>query len=311
MDTELLQALGAEVAEQMHALRGEIRREAAEQIAVVQRAHTEEVTTLRARLAETDHRLELAQQALAGLRTEAGDPVAALMLDAAGVLHLVQRGGAHWTVALPDAAALVEAAGKRWREDMRAELAGELQASVARTFEQFCNAPVWSATAVYTEGDIVATDVGRTYRVRKGVRATLGRRPGDDAEHWERLGTGGFRVHKTRPEALAAGDVFTERDARFMHDGEATILFVPAGAKVSDIERAVKGPHGLAQATQAELRELAGRVAGLLEDVQRNATAANDAGELGVQALAATERVHAELEAMRARLDQLAAGGAS
>jgi hypothetical protein len=277
MDTELLQALGAEVAEVI-----------AEQAA----AQAEQIAILRAEVQ--------------GLREAAGDAVIAFALDAEGALSLIQRSGPPRRVPLPDVEALVRAAVDAFGQTVRAEA----QASVARAFEVYCNAPAWSPSAVYVEGEIVQTDVGRTYRVRKGVRAALGRVPGDDAEHWERLGTGGFRVLKSRPEALAPGDVFTEHDARFLHDGENTILFVPKAPKTSDVERAVKAPYTLGQANQAELREQAARLAAVLADVQRSTRAANDANEIGVQALAQVEVLQRDLVALRERLEQLASGAA-
>lgn len=311
MDDELLEGLAREVAQQIARVRVDLRREFAELAAVVQRAATAEAAALRERLSETSQKLELALQAVEVLRSEVGDPVVAFSRDAEGGVQLLQRHGPPRALPLPDVTAIATAAVEALGAGLREALIAEAHAQVARTFELFCNAPVWSEKAVYTEGQIVQTDVGRSYRVRQGIRATIGRVPGDDTEHWERLGTGGFRLLKSKPAALAPGDVFTEHDARFMHDGQTTILLVPKAAKVSDIERAVKGPHNFAQATQAELRELAARVTGLLSDVQRNAKAANDAGELGVQALALMERLSRDVDAMQRRLDALAASGGS
>jgi hypothetical protein len=318
MDTDMLRELAAEVAEQMAQQREEIRRDFAEQlatqIAAVQRSAAEQVAALSERLGETTARLDLAQQELGTLRASVADPLAALLLDADGVLHLVQRNGERLTARLPDVGVLVQTAVEERAAALAATLHNEMQASVARTFELYCNAPAWSESAVYTEGQIVQTDVGRTYRVRAGVRAALGRAPGDDVERWERLGSGGFRVLKSRPEKLAPGDWFTEHDARFLHDGSTTILFVPKAAKVSDIERAVKGPHGLAQAAQAEIRDLAARVNGVAGEVARSATAANDASEIGVQALAQIERLSDALDALQRQIEELggkAAGGKS
>jgi hypothetical protein len=306
MDDELLEELAGVVAERMAALRLEIRRECAADLAAAQAAHAEEILGVRRDLADAVHRLELAQLEVATLRGIAHDPVAAFALDADGALALIQRSGPPRAVPLPDVAALVRAAV----DALAAELRAEGHAAVARAFEAYCNAPAWSAAAVYAAGDIVQTDVGRTYRVRAGVRAALGRPPGDDAEHWERLGTGGFRVFKARPETLAAGDVFTEHDARFLHDGQATILFVPKAPKTSDIERALKAPYAVAQDAAATARDVAAREAGLVEAVQRSATAANDAGEIGAQALAATEGLRRDLEALAGEVDALKGGGA-
>ena len=311
MDTELLQALGAEMAEQMAAIAVEIRRDCAaqfaEQLAAVQRAAATEAAELRAARAEADHRLELVQRDLDAARA----PVVGFACDAAGALTLLQRNGPGIPVPLPDvhaiARALVEALGASLRET----LGNEQQAQIARTFELFCNAPTWSETTVYREGEIVQIDIGRTYRVRKGIKATMGRAPGDHAEHWERLGTAGFRVLKSRPETLEAGDFFAEHDSRFLHDGRTTALFVQKALKTSDVERAGKVARDLAQLTQAEVREHAAQLAAVLQDVQRSTAAANDAGELSVQALAALERIEGEVAALQRRVDALAgAGGA-
>lgn len=309
MDTELLQALAAEIAEQNQALRLEIRRDHAAQLAEVERAHAEAIARLTERLVEAEHALALER---AERVAAFGDPVVGFSRDAAGAVVLLRRSGPPLPLPLPDVPALVEAAVDARLPGVRAEARSE----VARTFESFANAPVWSASAVYTAGDIVQTDVGRTWRVRAGVRATFGRVPADDVEHWERLGTGGFRVLKSRPEQLAPGDFFTEHDARFLHDGAQTILFVPKAAKVSDIERAVKGPHGLAQANAAALRDHeqahASRDAALVADVARSVQAANDASETSVLALAATERVEQRCEALERRIEALvsSSGGA-
>lgn len=306
---DLSRTLEARMTELVQAQRAGQQRELAEQLAGATRAAAEESAVLRARLGETDHRLELAQHELDALRAVAGDPVAAFTRDAAGAVSLIQRNGPPRPLPLPDLEAVARAAIDALGAALREELLGEAQAAVARSLELFYNPPAWSENTVYMDGQIVQTDVGRTYRVRKGIRATIGRFPGDDADHWERLGTGGFRVLKSRPETLEPGDLFTEHDARFLHDGRATILFVPKAAKTSDIERAVKAPHGLAQATQAELRELAARVATMLGDVQRSATAANDAGELSVQALAVLEGLREEVDALHRRIDELVAAG--
>lgn len=308
---EQARTLEARLAELVQTQRAGLQRELVEQLGGVTRAAAEESAVLRARLGETDHRLELAQCELETLHAMAADPVVAFTRDAAGAVSLIQRNGPPRPLPLLDLEAVARAAVDALGAALREELLGEAQAAVARSLELFYNPPAWSEATVYMDGQIVQTDVGRTYRVRKGIRATIGRFPGDDAEHWERLGTGGFRVLKSRPETLEPGDLFTEHDARFLHDGRATILFVPKAAKTSDIERAVKAPHGLAQATQAELREHIAHMAAVLADVQRSTTAANDAGEVSVQALAAVERMQAHIDALERRLDELiaASGG--
>lgn len=305
MDTELLQALAAEIAEHMDAQRLEIRREFATQIAEAERAHAEHLAVLRERLAAAEHRLEAAQAEFTAQSAIASDPVAALTLDADGTLHLVQRSGAHLSVRLPDWLTAAREAVSELGDDLSERLQAEAHAHVARVFDLFCNAPAWSPTAVYAAGDIVQTHIGRTYRVRAGVRAALGRDPDDDAEHWERLGTGGLRVFKSRPPTLTPGDVFSEHDARFLHDGHATVLLVPRTPKTSDIERAGKVPTAIAQAVQADVRRLEPRIGEALEGIERSQAAAHDATELGVQALAQVEALRSLVEDLQRRLDEL------
>jgi hypothetical protein len=259
-----------------------------EEFTGIGRAVAEEITTA---TRQAEAALEVLRSEVTRLRALAESPIAALVLDGEGTLHLVQRSGERLNARLPNFHELVQAAMSAARDELREELRGELQAGIARTFETMGNAPAWSAAAVYTEGQIVQAHVGRTYRVRAGVRATLGQQPGDHPDQWERLGTGGFRVFKSRPEQLEAGDIFTDAESRFMHDGAATILFVPKAAKVSDIERAIKGPHNLAQAVQAQLREQSGQLEGLTQGVQRSA--------------GAVAEVRHELEALDRRLNDL------
>lgn len=238
------------------------------------------------------------------LRAAALEPVAALIVDADGTLHLVQRGGAHLEARLPDVPALVARATTAAQGDLRTALVGELHAGLERAMEALCNAPAWDPATVYTEGQVVQAHIGRTYRVRSGVAAALGVDPGDDATRWERVGRAGFRVFKSKPEHLEAGDIFTEGDSRFLFDGAQTVLFVPKAAKVSDIERAVKAPHGLAQAASAAVRDLA-------ETVARHASTADQAGERSLQALALTEELRGLIEQVVRRLDVLDGGHAA
>lgn len=304
---EQIDAGGADVLRQCQALLDEIRQACADQMAEVQRSTGEQLQGLRAQLAEAHQQLALMRQETHALRAAADNPIAAMLLDAEGVLHIVQRNGERLAVRLPNVEQLVHEAAQAQREQIGAELRSEISAAVARSFELHTNAAPWNAASVYTEGQIVQCYSGRTYRVRKGIAATLGREPGDHPDHWERLGTAGLRVLKSRPAELQPGDMFTENDARFLHDGCGTVLIMPKAPKVSDIERAVKLPYGVAQAGLALGRELSGRVEALSVQVQRSEAAANDASEHGIQALATTEELRAELAALRARLD--AAGG--
>lgn len=278
------------------------------QLAEVQRSAAAEVATLRDGLADARHRAEMDGKELQVLRAVVeADPLSAAMFDAAGALQIVQRTGARLAVQLPDVEQLVRVAVEAMREQITAEVTAQAHAAIARSVEQYLNAPAWTPAAVYTEGQVVQHHIGRTYRVRQGVRASMGQEPGEHPEQWERLGTGGFRVVKSRPEAPQSGDVFTEHDARFMHDGTATILLVPKGAKGSDIERAVKGPHGLAQTAMAQVQDVAARLQDLQQAVQRNTAVANDGAANGAQALGEAEQLRADIDALRQQLGEMLA----
>ncbi len=309
MDDALLQALAVEVGRMLAALRAEMRRERAAEVAEIRRGYEADAAALRERLSETSHALELVRAEHAALLATANDPVAALTLDAAGTLQLVQRSGPARSIALPDVPALVRDAVQALEATLREALQAEAQALVARSAELYFNPPAWSAATVYGAGEIVATDIGRTYRVRSGVRAAVGREPGEDPEKWERLGTGGFRVFKSKPTTLQPGDMFAEHDARFVHDGQTTTLLVPKVPKTSDLERVGKASHGLAQVAIDRLQGLGATVVTHGEEIARNAAAANDASEASVQALAATEELRSDLEAMRGVVQQLQTSG--
>jgi hypothetical protein len=254
-------------------------------------------------------RLEAIARELEDLRAAHGAPIAAALLDADGALRIVQRTGEAFIVPLPDAARLAADAAAALRAPIAEGVCADVLAHIERTLAALVQPPAWTPEAVYAAGDIVTAHIGRTYRVRAGVRAALGRDPGDDAEHWERLGSAGFRVFKSRPERLEPGDVFTEGDARFLHDGAQTILFVPKAAKVSDIERALKAPHNLAQAAHASARGLADQVATLTDTVARQARGDADALGTAAEALAQVESLRRDLAALGERLDALTRQG--
>jgi hypothetical protein len=235
-------------------------------------------------------------------------PIADLSLDANNVLRLVQRSGEPLTARLPNVHEAVREAVAGAGATLRAELEGQLAIAVARSFDARHTPARWSADTVYTEGQIVDAYIGRTYRVRAGVAATIGQAPGDHPEQWERLGTLGLRVFKHRPAVLEPGDTFTEAESRFLHDGEATILFVPRAAKVSDIERAVKGPHALAQDAQAQLRDQAVRLEAIARDARAGEDARHDADERTIAALSQLDEVRIALDAVERRLADLEGG---
>jgi HK97 family phage portal protein len=233
------------------------------------------------------------------------EPIADFSLDAEGLLHLVPRTGPPLTARLPNVVEMVRQAAEATASALRADLEAQLAVAVARNFDARHTPPRWEAQTVYTEGQIVDAYIGRTYRVRAGVAATIGQEPGDHPEQWERLGSLGLRVFKHRPATLQPGDTFTEAESRFLHDGESTILFVPRAAKVSDIERAVKGPHALAQDAQAQLRDQAARLEAVARDARASAASTQDADERAILALAQIEQLREHLEALQRRVSDV------
>jgi hypothetical protein len=204
-------------------------------------------------------------------------PIVAAVMDAEGVLHLVQRNGERLTVPLADFAPLVAAAVDAWAGQAEQRLGARLDGEVARGMQRLGDAPRWNRTDGYAEGAVVTCYAGRTYVLRAGIRASVGQEPGECPDVWERIGSHGLRVMKAKPAAPEPGDIFTEGESRFIHDGESTTLLVPRSLKQSDLERAVKP-------LQVETRALAEVAGGVRRDVdgmrpvlERAAQAANDA----------------------------------
>jgi HK97 family phage portal protein len=231
-----------------------------------------------ARVAATESRAERIEDAVDRVGALASAPA---LLDATmsadGVLHLVQRSGPPLVVTLADLPALVAAAASSEVEKSEVRTVARVDAHVARALQELGLAPEWKPAAAYAPGAIVSCYIGRTYRLREGVRASIGQEPGEHADTWERLGVHGLRVLKSKPARLEAGDLFTEADARFVFDGVTTTLLAPKGVKPSDVERALKpiaekASTALEQASTAR-REVEG-VRGVLRATEQ---AANDA----------------------------------
>ena len=186
---------------------------------------------------------ELAQvrRDVAEARELAGAPALRdALIDSEGALRLVQRNGDPLTVRLADLPALIAAAVAGQVDGAVAVLRSEMQSEVARGLQRLGAAPKWSKTAAYVAGDVVSLYNGRTYELRAGVKASIGSEPGEHPDVWERIGSHGFRVMRSRPDTPEPGDLFADAESHFVSDGETTTLFSQRQLKQSDVDRTVK-----------------------------------------------------------------------
>jgi len=256
---------------------GVLRTEHAQALDVMRRDHEQQVADLVQRVERATASLVQVQRDLDAVRaTAAQSPISAILVDGAGELHVVQRDGTKATANLDGVARRIEDNITTQADLLRTDLRAEIVAHVAREVMRLGSAPKWSRTAFYGEGAVVSHYVGRTYELREGVRASMAQEPGEHPEVWQRIGSHGLRVMKSKPAALEAGDVFTEAESKFISDGETTTLLVARSPKHSDIERGVRPAYALAQAamdTATQARTLAEGHEPRLESVER--TAAN------------------------------------
>lgn len=211
-----------------------------------------EVETIARSLQERADRAEALagqlQRDLAAARDELAEPaIRTVLMDADGVLHIVQRGGPPLSLRLVDLEDMMNAALSDAMTEAEPRLRAELQAHVARALQRLGDAPAWTRMAVYGPGAVVSCYVGRTYVLRDGIAASMAQEPGEHPDVWERIGSHGLRVMKSKPAQLEAGDVFTDGESRFIHDGQTTTLLVQRMLKQSDLDRMFKP-------LQAELR---------------------------------------------------------
>lgn len=239
---------------------------------VVQRMAQE----VRTAVQRSEERADQLQRDLDAAREEAGVPaISAVLVDSDGELNIVQRSGTTKANLRPLLQRMAEEV-KRAVAALGGEVRGETVAHVTREALRLGGAQNWSRTAFYGPGSVVSCYVGRTYELREGIAASMAQEPGEHPEVWRRIGSHGLRVMKSKPEALEPGDWFTEGDARFIHDGQTTTLFVPRMLKQADIDRPFKAAN--ANATAAlEHAQVARRTAeGLAPRVDRiERTAAN------------------------------------
>ncbi|HXD04881.1 MAG TPA: hypothetical protein VN680_02450 [Burkholderiaceae bacterium] len=254
-----------------------LRQEHAQALEGVRRAHDQVVAGLSQRIERGDARAEQLQRDLDAARQLADEPgLRTALMDTEGTLHLVQRAGPPLVVRIADLRQLVANAVAEAVAEVERAATIRLDAQVARAIQDLGLAPQWSPVAAYAAGDVVSCYVGRTYRLGGAVKASIGQEPGEHPGAWERIGSHGLRVHKSKPAHLQAGDVFTEADARFIFDGVATTLLSPKGVKHSEVERAVKVVHTQVQQL-AEQHQMTRRdVEGLQQVSRANTEAANE-----------------------------------
>ena len=276
-------ALGRALAECRAALRAEhaaalaeLRREAAE----VARAAGERAERAEARAEQLRQDIEVARALAAEPALREG------LIDAEGVLRIVQRNGDTLSVRLAALPALVTAAAAQAVAQAAEAMRAELRSEVARGLQRLGAAPRWSRLSIYGPGAVVACYSGRTYVLRDGVAASMSQEPGEHPEVWERIGTHGLRVLKSKPQAPEPGDIYSEGESRFIHDGENTTLLVPRALKQSDLDRSIKPTHALAQMAAEQMRVLRGEVDGLQDEIRTVGQAANDAAGVAARTAA-------------------------
>lgn len=239
----------------------------------------------RAERAET--RADQLQRDLDAARELAAQPaITAALMDAGGVLHVVQRNGERIEVRVADFEALVAARVSEALGEAELRFVARMDSQFAGALQRLGDAPRWSRTAFYRAGSVVSAYSGRTYVVRSGVTATVAQEPGDHPEIWERIGSHGIRVLKSRPENLEPGDVFTEGESRFIFDGENITLLVPRALKQSDLDRVVSSAKSLAQSAMDHSRATRSDLEGLQSVVRSVGDAANDAGQAATRSAA-------------------------
>jgi hypothetical protein len=240
--------------------------------------------SLTQRAEQAEARADLLQRDLDATREQAAlSPITAAMMDAAGVLHVVMRSGERFEVRVADFDALVAARVSDALGEAELRFVARMDSQFAGALQRLGDAPRWSKTAVYRAGSVVSAYSGRTYVVRDGVQASVAHEPGDHPDVWERIGSHGIRVMKSRPEHLEPGDVFTEGESRFIFDGETTTLLVPRALKQSDLERVVKPAQSLAQSAMDHSRATRSDLEGLQSVVRSVGDAANDAGQASIE----------------------------
>jgi hypothetical protein len=89
------------------------------------------------------------------------------------------------------------------------------------------HAKTWKAGDVHRAGEVVTAFCGQYFMAQKDTADTPGA-----SDHWERIGTQGFRFVGIRPEddaSLKSGDLYIDGGSLFYFDGERARMWVQRG----------------------------------------------------------------------------------
>jgi hypothetical protein len=234
-----------------------LRQEHAQALAEVRRDATAQVEVARSleqRCERAEGRAEQLQRDLDAVRELASqDPITAMLVDAAGDLTIVQRSGVTTKATLSGLVDRIAEQVGTGIDGLRDDLRADATAQVAREVMRMGGAPRWSRTAFYGEGAVVSCYGGRTYELAPGVRSSMAQEPGDHPQVWNRIGSHGLRVLKSKPANIEPLDLFTDAESKFISDGETTALLVARAPKPSEVKAAATlAQSALDAATQAQ-----------------------------------------------------------
>lgn len=145
------------------------------------------------------------------------------------------------------------------------------------------HAEIWKQGAVHRKGDIVTAFCGQFFEAKQDTADA----PGSD--HWERIGTHGFRFVGIKPDGdtLKQGDLYIDGGSQFYFDGERARMWVQRGKTGPQGEKGSDGINGAPGAPAPRIVAIQAHAKGL--------TVALDNGEIfdadieGLQAFAAAE----------------------
>jgi hypothetical protein len=102
-------------------------------------------------------------------------------------------------------------------------------------------APQWQAGAVYRKGTVVVANIGQHFRALQDTASSPG-----EPDHWQRLGTGGFRHRGTfdKDATYAEGDLFVQDFGTFCIVNGTPMVLAGRGAAGRPGERGLPGQKG-------------------------------------------------------------------
>jgi hypothetical protein len=103
------------------------------------------------------------------------------------------------------------------------------------------DAPQWAKGAVYRKGTFVVANFGQHFVALKDTAS-----PTDDAEHWARVGSGGFRHRGTfeKDAVYADGDLFMDNYGTFCMVHGVPVLLAGRGPAGKPGEKGLPGANG-------------------------------------------------------------------